>query len=421
MTFIKNKTKIINDPIYGFIVIESPLILQLIDHPYFQRLRRISQTALTYLVFPGATHTRFHHALGAMHLTQKAIDILRRKGVDITKTEEEATLIAILLHDVGHGPFSHTLEQSLLPVRHEDLSLLIMEKLNLEFEYALSLAIRIFRDQYPKRFLHQLVSGQLDMDRLDYLRRDSFYTGVHEGMVNSERLITMLNVHENELVVDAKGIYSIEKFLIARRLMYWQVYLHKTVLSAEYLMQKIFERARWRFREGYRIQASRPIEALLRKDVGLDMLRNDPVWLSIFLSLDDVDIWSAVKQWCYDTDPVLSGLCMRLMDRNLLKIKLTNKHISTDYLLKIRRLVKNLLQCVEGEEEYLVFTGKVENKAYDENQNSIKLLMHDGSCISIDTHPDFIRVEALTELKERNFISYPEIKGVLDGKNLNLI
>ncbi|MFN3952391.1 MAG: HD domain-containing protein [Thermaurantimonas sp.] len=417
---IKNKTKIINDPIYGFIVIESPLVLKIIDHPYFQRLRRISQTALTYLVYPGSTHTRFHHALGTMHLTQRAIEILRRKGVEITRSEEEATLIATLLHDVGHGPFSHTLEHSLLPVRHEDLSLLIMEKLNLEFEYELSLAIRIFRDQYTKRFLHHLVSSQLDMDRLDYLRRDSFYTGVHEGMVNSERLITMLNVHENELVVDAKGIYSVEKFLIARRLMYWQVYLHKTVLSAELLLQKIFERARWRFRQGYKIHSSRPLEALLRKDVNIDMLRNDPVWLAIFLSLDDTDIWSAIKLWYYDHDPILSGLCMRLIDRNLLKIKLTEKYITPDYVKKVRNLVKNSLPCVDGEEEYLVFSGKVENKAYDQNQTSIKLLTNSGESMPIEMHPDFLRIDALTESKERNFICYPEIKGALDSKDFTV-
>ena len=412
---IKNKTKIINDPIYGFIVIESPLVLKIINHSYFQRLRRISQTALTYLVYPGSTHTRFHHALGTMHLAQRAIEILRRKGAEITRSEEEATLIATLLHDIGHGPFSHTLEHSLLPVRHEDLSLLIMEKLNLEFEHELSLAIRIFRDQYPKRFLHHLVSSQLDMDRLDYLRRDSFYTGVHEGMVNSERLITMLNVHENELVVDAKGIYSVEKFLIARRLMYWQVYLHKTVLSSELLLQKIFERARWRFRQGYKIHASRPLEALLRKDVNIDMLRNDSVWLAIFLSLDDTDIWSAIKLWCYDHDPILSGLCMRLIDRNLLKIKLTEKYITPDYLQKVRELVKKSLPCVDGEEEFLVFAGNVGNKAYDQNQRSIKLLTNRGECIPIDMHPDFLRIDALTEMKERNFICYPEIKGVLDS------
>lgn len=420
MSGIKNKTKIINDPIYGFIIIESPLLLKIIDHPYFQRLRRISQTALTYLVYPGATHTRFHHALGAMHLTQKAIEILRRKGVEITWTEEEATLAAILLHDIGHGPFSHTLEHTLLPVRHEDLSLLIMEKLNIEFEYALSTAIRIFRDQYPKRFLHQLVSGQLDMDRLDYLRRDSFYTGVHEGMVNSERLITMLHVHENELVIESKGIYSVEKFLIARRLMYWQVYLHKTVLSAEFLLQKIFERARQRYREGYKIQAGRSLEALLRKDLSIDMLRNDPVWLSIFLSLDDTDIWSAIKQWYYDPDPVLRSLCIRLLDRNLLKIKLIDKEISPDYVTKLRRMVRAALALSDGEEEYLVFAGKVENKAYDQSQKSIKLLLNNNECIPIEEHPDFIRIEALTELKERNFICYPYIEGLLDGKNLHI-
>lgn len=418
MSFFKNKTKIINDPIYGFIVIQSPLLLRIIDHPNFQRLRRISQTALTYLVFPGATHTRFHHALGAMHLTQKAIETLRRKGVEITMDEEEATLAAILLHDIGHGPFSHTLEKCLLTVGHEDLSRIIMERLNLEFEYALSMALRIFRNQYPKRFLYQLVSSQLDMDRLDYLRRDSFYTGVHEGMVNSERLITMLNVYNNELVIDAKGIYSVEKFLIARRLMYWQVYLHKTVLSAEFLLQKIFERARQRFRDGHQIKAHRALEALMRRDVTLQMLREDPVWINIFTSLDDTDIWSVIKLWSTDMDPVLSGLCMRLLDRKLLKIKLQEKQFPPKYLEAVRRLVQSVLQCESQEAEHLVFSGKVENKAYDQEQPSIRLLMPDGTCIPIEQHPDFIRIEALTELKERYFICYPEISGIMDGKKL---
>ena len=318
-----SKRKILNDPIYGFITIPNELIFDLIEHPYFQRLRRISQLGLTNLVYSGANHTRFQHALGAMYLMGKAIDILRQKGHDITEDEALGVTIAILLHDIGHGPFSHTLEHTIVPgVSHEALSLLFMDRLNKEFDGKLDTAIQIFKNEHPKKYLNQLVSSQLDIDRLDYLRRDSFFTGVTEGIVGSDRIIKMMNIYQDNLVIEAKGIYSIEKFLVARRLMYWQVYLHKTVLSAENVLMRILGRARELALGGKKLICSDALRVFLYGKVTQNDFKEQKDLLDSFAQLDDYDVLGAIKQWQNNDDFVLSNLSRRLVNRNLLKIKL---------------------------------------------------------------------------------------------------
>jgi HD superfamily phosphohydrolase len=306
--YILNKKKIINDPVYGFISIPTELIYDLIEHPYFQRLRHIKQLGMTHLVYPGALHTRFHHALGAMHLMKMAIETLRSKDHVITNEEEEALTIAILLHDVGHGPFSHALEHTIVDgISHEDISILLMNKLNIEFKGQLTTAISIFNDTYPKKFLHELVSSQLDMDRLDYLNRDSFFTGVSEGVISSDRIIKMLNVKDDHITIEEKGIYSVEKFLIARRLMYWQVYLHKTVIAAEQMLVKILERSRALTLSGQDLFATPALKHFLTNKLSTEAFTEDD-HLEIFTRLDDTDIMSAVKVWALHSDPVLSKL-----------------------------------------------------------------------------------------------------------------
>ena len=313
--------KIINDPVHGFITIDDELIYNIISHPYYQRLRRIKQMALAYLVYPGAVHTRLHHSLGAYHLMQHAIEELVQKGIEISPEEAQGAKIAILLHDIGHGPFSHALEHTLVDVHHEELSLLIMETLNVEYHGKLQLAIDIFRGAYPKTFLHQLVSSQLDVDRLDYLARDSFFTGVSEGVVGYERILKMLTVHNGELVVEEKGIHSIEKFLISRRFMYWQVYLHKTVLSSELMLVKILKRAKELAKQDIELFATPPMKYFLNRDYTLSDFENDEQCLQQFLLLDDNDVISSVKVWATHSDSVLSNLCSRLNDRKLFKVK----------------------------------------------------------------------------------------------------
>ena len=333
-----NKLKIFNDPIYGFIGTPNELIFNLIAHPFFQRLRRISQMGLSFLVYPGAHHTRFHHALGSMHLMQKAISVLRFKKVTITKEEETALLAAILLHDMGHGPFSHALEGVLVTkIDHETISLRFMEILNQEFEGALDTAISIFKGEYPKKFLNQLVSSQLDMDRLDYLKRDSFYTGVTEGNISSERIISMLTVVNNELVVEEKGIYSIEKFLMARRFMYWQVYLHKTSLVAEQLLIKVIERARELLLNKEELKCSNTLLHFLNRSSSSDFNKET---LVLFSQLDDVDILAALKIWQSHSDFVLSKMATMLLNRDLLKITIQDKPLSQELVLEKKAWVK---------------------------------------------------------------------------------
>lgn len=405
---MSTKNKIINDPIYGFITIKDPLIYELIDHPYFQRLRRISQLGLTYLVYPGAYHTRFHHAIGAMHLMGRAIYTLRQKGHDISAEEERGVLVAILLHDVGHGPFSHALEHTLIPgVSHEALSLKIMEELNNEFNGALTLAIDIFTNNYPKAFLHQLISSQLDMDRLDYLRRDSFYSGVTEGSVNSERLLTMLNVKDDQLVVDSKGIYSVEKFLVARRLMYWQVYMHKTVLSAEFMLVNILKRAKYLATQGIELPGTGALKHFLAADYTWNDFEENPAILKKFLELDDFDVMSGIKDWTHHSDLILSDLSSRIIHRNLLKIRLQEEPFEEELAEKMAEGIRNQYGFSHGEERYMLIVDKVKNHAYNNKKGHINLLYKDGRTSDISTAADQMTINALSEPVERHFICFP--------------
>lgn len=405
---LSTKNKIINDPIYGFITVKDPLIYELIDHPYFQRLRRISQLGLTYLVYPGAYHTRFHHAIGAMHLMGRAIYTLRQKGHEITPEEERGVLIAILLHDVGHGPFSHALEHTLIPgVSHEALSLKIMEELNQEFDGALTVAIDIFTNNHPKAFLHQLISSQLDMDRLDYLRRDSFYSGVTEGSVNSERLLTMLNVKDDQLVVDSKGIYSVEKFLVARRLMYWQVYMHKTVLSAEFMLVNILKRAKYLANQGVELTGTQALKHFLHADYTWNDFEENPAILKKFLELDDFDVMSGIKDWANHNDLILSDLSGRIINRNLLKIRLQETPFKEELAEKMAEGIRNQYGFSHGEERYMLIVDKVKNHAYNNKKGHINLLYKDGHTSDISTAADQMTINALSEPVERHFICFP--------------
>jgi HD superfamily phosphohydrolase len=409
---LTNKNNIINDPVYGFIYLSSELIFDLIEHPWYQRLRRISQLGLTYLVYPGAYHTRFHHALGAMHLMGQAISVLRTKGHEVTEEEAEAAAIAILLHDIGHGPFSHALEHSIAAsLSHEYLSLKLMQQLNLQFDGKLDLAIKIFTNTYEKRFLHQLISSQLDVDRLDYLRRDSFYTGVTEGAVNSERLITMLNVHNDNLVVDAKGIYSVEKFIIARRLMYWQVYLHKTVLAAEFMLENVLRRAKELRQSGVSLFATPALTMFLEHDFTKTDFDQRPELLETFTQLDDYDIWSAIKVWQTHDDVVLSYLSKSLNNRKLMRIELYDKKPPQAlHVHNIKANVKSYFNVNDHDLGYLVITDQITNNAYNPKMHSINLLYKDGTVVDVAQAADQLNISALAHPVTKYFICYP--KGV---------
>ena len=364
MNTFSNKRKIFNDPIYGFVSIPYEIIYDLIEHPYFQRLRRIKQLGLTNLVYPGALHTRFHHAMGAMHLMGEAIEVIRSKGNEITDEEAKAVTIAILLHDIGHGPFSHALEHSIVSdVSHEAISELFMNRLNNEFNGELTLAIKIFQNKYRKKFLHQLVSSQLDMDRLDYLKRDSFFTGVSEGVVSSDRIIIMLNVVNDQLAVEAKGIYSIEKFIIARRLMYWQVYLHKTVLSAENLLVNILRRAKELAEKKEELFCTPALRTFLYKQHSLNDFIKKPETLDSFALLDDSDIMTSVKVWTTHKDAVLSKLCNQLVNRKLFKIELQNIPFKEEKIKELKNKIKALYKLNDKQVNYFVFSGNVKNDA----------------------------------------------------------
>lgn len=403
----RNKLKIVNDPIYGFITIPNTVIFDLIEHPYFQRLRRISQMGMSYLVYPGAHHTRFHHALGAMFLMRKAVQVLRFKGIEISEEEEEAIYIAILLHDIGHGPFSHAMENSIVEsVNHEQISLLLMEELNRNFNNRLTLAITIFKDEYDRKFLHQLISSQLDMDRLDYLRRDSFYTGVSEGAVNSERLITMLNVHKDKLVVEEKGIYSVEKFIIARRLMYWQVYLHKTGIVAEQLLLRLLKRAKELTDNGVKLPASTALSFFLNHAITKETFTKDV--LDTFSKLDDYDIVSAMKSWVSSEDFVLKTLAQMLLDRDLLKIKMKKKPVTSEKLKKKLKLVMQKHNLTEEEANYFVFTGSIQNQAYRMDKDTINLLTKNGKIKDVAKASDQVNLKALSEKVIKYYLCYPK-------------
>lgn len=402
-----NKFKILNDPIYGFISIQNEIIFDLIEHPYFQRLRRITQLGLTYLVYPGAYHTRFHHALGAMHLTQRAIEILRAKNQEITDDESIATQIAILLHDIGHGPFSHALENTVVKgIHHEELSVLFMQKLNKEFGGKLDLAIRIFENKYEKKFLHDLISSQLDMDRLDYLRRDSFYTGVAEGTVNSERLIAMLNVKDDSLVVEEKGIYSVEKFIVARRLMYWQVYLHKTGIVAEQLLVRVLQRAKQLTSLGIDLPASKALTFFLKNQISEANLTTEV--LETFSKLDDYDVISAMKEWVYVDDFVLKNLSEMLLHRDLLKVKVKPEPFSEDKLNKKRKALMDEYNISADEAAYFVFTIAMQNQAYSMEKDTINLLYKSGKVVEVAKASDQLNLEALSKSVVKYYLCYPK-------------
>ena len=403
----RNKLKIINDPIYGFITVPNELLFELIEHRYFQRLRRISQMGMSYLVYPGAHHTRFHHALGAMFLMQKAVRVLRSKGTPISDSEEEALNIAILLHDIGHGPFSHAMEHSIVEnISHESISLRFMQVLNDEFDGKLALAIQIFKNEYSRRFFHQLVSGQLDMDRLDYLRRDSFYTGVSEGAVNSERLITMLHVKNDRLVVEEKGIYSVEKFIVARRLMYWQVYLHKTSLVAEQLLVRLLKRAKYLSDRGTELPASNALSFFLRNHITADDFSVEI--LDMFSTLDDYDIISAMKNWSSHDDFVLQELSNMLLHRELLKIKLKKKPIADEKIEGKISEVRKRHKLSKEEATYFVFQGLISNQAYDMDKDTINLITKTGKVIDVAKASDQLNIEALSKKVVKYYLCYPK-------------
>ncbi len=402
-----NKLKIFNDPIYGFIRIPNTLIFDLIADPYFQRLRRISQMGLSYLVYPGAHHTRFHHALGCMYLMQKAIQVLRFKGIEISQGEEDGLLGAILLHDIGHGPFSHAMEHSIVEgVSHEFISLQFMHELNHRFNGSLTEAISIFTGKHPKKYLNQLVSSQLDMDRLDYLKRDSFYTGVAEGNTNAERLITMLNVVDGNLVVEEKGIYSVEKFLMARRFMYWQVYLHKTGVVAEQLLIGILKRARFLIKEEETLACSEALHYFLSHHIDKDNFNTEI--LVKFSKLDDVDILSAIKEWQNASDFVLSELCTMIINRKLLHIKVKKEPINKVKFNSNFEKIKKQYHLSDEETSYFVFKGELRNKAYDRQYQNINILRKNGKITDVAKLSDHLNLNALSNTVTKYYMCYPK-------------
>ncbi len=404
-----NKKKIFNDPIYGFISIPFELVFDLIEHPYFQRLRHIKQLGLTHLVYPGALHTRFHHAIGAMYLMSQAIEAIRSKGHEISDEEAEAVTIAILLHDIGHGPFSHSLEHSIVSgVHHEDLSTLFMQELNKIFNGRLAMAIEIFNNKYPKKFLHQLVSSQLDVDRLDYLKRDSFYSGVSEGVISSDRIIKMMDVVNDELAIEAKGIYSIEKFIIARRLMYWQVYLHKTVIAADQLLVKILKRAKELATSGIALFTTPAFEFFLYNTATLRSFNENPELLDKFASLDDNDIFASIKAWTTHSDPVLSRLCKNLVARNLYKIELQNTSFPESRLAELKEKARNLYALKDQEADYFVFSQTIKNSAYNPASDKINILYKDGQVIDIANASDQLNISVLSTPVTKYYLCYPK-------------
>ncbi|MEO6639051.1 MAG: HD domain-containing protein [Ginsengibacter sp.] len=395
--------KIINDAVYGFITIDDELIFKIIGHPYYQRMRRIHQMALAQLVYPGAVHTRLHHSLGAYHLMCNALQELKSKGIEITKEEEQGAKIAILLHDIGHGPYSHALEGILIKdASHEEISILLMKKMNEEFGGKIDLAVKIFTGIYPKKFLHQLVTGQLDVDRMDYLTRDSFFTGVSEGVIGYDRIIKMMTVHEGELMVEEKGIYSIEKFLVARRLMYWQVYLHKTVLCAEKMLVNIIKRAR-----EIKAQSTSIILNIFLNQGFLSKGINEH--LEDFCMLDDYDVMTAIKQWTLHTDKILSILCKDIVNRRLLKVRYLEKEPAEKEVVEKKMLVMNHFKISEEDASYFVFTGETENKTYSTEDEHIQILFKNGNVLDISEVDNALINQTLFGTVKKFYICYPNI------------
>jgi len=404
-----SKNKIINDPVYGFIPITSEKIFSLLEHPFMQRMRHIRQLGLTELVYPGAIHTRFHHALGAMDLMRRTLDVLQSKGVDITENEREAAQVATLLHDTGHGPFSHALEETLLEdVRHESLSFLFMKQLNHEFNGELALALRIFQNTYPKKFLHQLVSSQLDIDRLDYLNRDSFFTGVSEGSISTDRIIAMLNVVGGQLVVEEKGIYNIEHFLNARRLMYWQVYLHKTSVSAERLLVNIMKRAQYLSLAGEVLPASQALSTFLRRRHTLEDFTEGGDALKMFGTLDDYDIWGAIKLWQTHSDEVLRRLCGWLLERKLFHIRVSIQPIQKADVEKVKEAISKQYQLMKSDVAYLFSYGTLSNEAYLAERNSIQILLKSGELQDVAQASDLPNIKAMSKIVKKNYLCWPK-------------
>lgn len=403
-----NKRKIINDPVYGFLTIDDEVIYDVITHPYFQRQRRIKQLGFTCLVYPGATHTRFGHMLGALSLMNRAVDVLKAKGVEISAEEALGVKLAILLHDIGHGPFSHTSEYMLVDVQHEDFSSMFMHRINEEMDGKLDTAIAIFEDTYEKHFLHQLVSSQLDMDRLDYLSRDSFFTGVSEGIVGTERIINMLNVKNDELVVDEKGVYSVEKFIISRRLMYWQVYLHKTVVAADTLLLGILRRARELLASGQNIGGPMALTDFLSHHYTKEDFEKSPKLLDEYASLDDTDVTCAIKGWMNHDDLVLSTLSKCLINRELSAIKVSDRPMPEEFVALLREKAINYYGIEERLVHYFVNTGELKNHAYDFNDREIKVLFKDGRCMSISEASDQLDRRFLEKTVTKYYIYYPK-------------
>ncbi len=408
-----NKKKILNDPVYGFIHIKSDLVFDIIEDPIFQRLRRIKQLGLTDYVYPGALHTRFHHALGAMHLMGLALDSLRMKNVPINDDEYEATLIAILLHDIGHGPFSHALEFSLLKgIQHESLSLLLMQHLNQQHNNQLSLAIKIFQDSYHRGFFHSLISSQLDIDRLDYLKRDSFFTAVPEGNISLERIILMLNVVNDELVVEEKAIYSIENFLNARRMMYWQVYLHKTSVGAEKILISLINRAKEIAQSGQNVSTSAALEQFLTQNYTLEDFQNRPSLLAQYAKLDDYDIWGAIKCWSTHGDKILRLLANMMLERKLFKISLRNEPLKKSEITAVRESIASVLNIRQADSRYFYAHGEVSNAAYASGKKNINILKKDGSIVELSEAADLPNIKAMSKIVKKYYLSWP--------KNVNL-
>ena len=407
MTTFSNKKKIFNDPIYGFVSIPDELHFDNKEHPYFQRLRRIKQVSMTNLVYPGANHTRFAHSLGTMHLMRRAIQLLRGKGYEITDKELEAASLAILLHDSGHGPFSHTLENSIVQgVTHEELSLKVMQKFNEIHDGRLDMTIRMFKGEYEKGFLSKLISSQLDVDRIDYLKRDSYFTGVAEGSVNAERLLEMMEVVGNELAIEAKGIYSVESFIVARRIMYWQVYMHKAVLSAEYMLRNILKRAKMLSQERD-LFATPALSFFLKSNNPFES--DDPDFvLDKFCQLDDYDVMTAVKAWCNDEDRVLSELCKRLTDRHLFKIEMQEADFDPNYIEAIRKKIAQYYGWSMEEADFALLQGVSSNHAYHPKKSAINILYKDGTMKDISEASDQLNISVLSQPVVKHFICYPK-------------
>jgi HD superfamily phosphohydrolase len=409
MNNLPYKQKIINDPVYGLITIPNNLVFDIIEHPWFQRLRRIIQLGLTHYVYPSAVHTRYQHALGAMHLMTQALEVLRSKGILISAEEEEGVLCAILLHDIGHGPYSHALEQTMVKgLSHEDLSLLMMDSLNDFLNHRLDTANKIFRNDYPKKFLHQLVSSQLDMDRLDYLSRDSFFTGVAEGVINTDRIIKMLTVVDDQLVVEGKGIYSIEKFIISRRLMYWQVYLHKTVVAAEYMLVNILKRAKEMASEDIPLFGSPVLHLFLYSNITIEHFLEDRKWIEDFAKLDDYDILSAIKVWTAHRDPILSYLCKSLIDRHLYKVEIQNEPFDPEYVASLKEKTAAQFRLREEEIGYFLVEGTVTNNAYNPEHDRIRIQFRNNELVDVSDASDQLNISVLSTPVSKYLLCYPK-------------